>query len=253
MTADRELLDIGPTRGWDRRWRLLLTLALLVAGGALLLRALPDDEPSSPSVSSDCLRERGATWCSVPSEALSEVALARLVRGYCPRLQDLALRDVVPQPLALADLSSRPDDLLSRTATPVGRVESGLLGRPRRLAWVMRPVGKGVPWELQVICLGDADRVPALELDRGQLGSAYAGAGRLDLRDAARSTARALHDSPRGHESLGTFRCDTSRAALDLHPGTRFSCSAQLISIVGQTQYDVTYEVTSQGTLRAVT
>lgn len=246
-----ELLDTGPEPGHGARRRQARALGLLVAAGlvvALLTAVLREDDQGQDNASA-CRQEPGVAWCTAPSPTMTDAAIVRLVRGYCPRLRALALEEVVPQPLARVGLPSRPGELVLRTGNPGAGVESGLLGRPGRLAWVVRRIRGAGAWQLQVVCHNGADRAPALELDEGQLRSslrADSGQGGLDLREAARLTARAVHVSPGGRLSLGTFRCRTTPSALDLQAGARFPCSLELFSDQGQAVYPVTYAVRIQ-------
>lgn len=251
--TEYELLEARPAPERPSRLRLVAALGLLLACVLVLREGLRDDDLPP----SDCRQQRGTAWCTTPTEILTDPSITRLVRGYCPRLRSLPLEDVVPQPLTeVGDLPARADELVLTTGGPGARVESGLLGRPGRLAWVVHRVSRGGPWRLQVICHEDTDRVPALELDAGQLRStvrADAGGRGLDLRLASRTTAHAVRRTPQARLSLGTFRCGTRPSALDLRAGARFRCSLELFSDQGQALHRVTYRVHSRPPyLRAV-
>jgi len=240
--AEYEVLESHPggRPGPSRRWWVAGALALLaVAVGAVVLR------PDAPAVA-ECREERGASWCAEPSQELTDARLVRLVRNYCPRLRDLPLHRVVPQPLHLLDLAPRRGDLVRRTGGPTGTTESALLGQPDRLAWLVRRDGGNGPFALQVTCTGTNGRVPALVLDRGQLEAgleATTGGVALDLRAAARTAARTFHGDTGRDVSLGIFRCRTGRAALDRQPGARFTCELQVFSELGQGGYRLSYRV----------
>lgn len=240
-----ELLDTRPESGRTVGRRFGVVLGLVLAG-LLLYAALPDDDGRPDP---RCRQEQGASWCRTPFETMTDVAIVRLVHGYCPRLRSRPLEEVVPRPLTDVGLPARPGELVLRTGRSGARVESGLLGRPDGLAWVVRRIPGGKPWQLQVVCHNGADRAPALQLDGGQLHSALradAGQGGLDLRDVARRTARAVRVTPAGRVSLGTFRCRTGPRALALQAGERFACSLRAFSDQGQVVHRVTYEVRIQ-------
>lgn len=240
-----ELLDTRPEPERGVRWSVVAVLAVLAAGALLYAGVVRDDGRPDPA----CREERGAAWCTAPSEAMTDVALVRLVHGYCPQLRERPLAEVAPQPLADVGLPARPGELVLRTQRSGARVESGLLGRPDGLAWVVRRIPRGGRWDLQVVCHNGPDRVPALELDSSQLDAALradAGKGGLDLRVAARLTARAVRVTPTGRVSLGTFRCRTTSRSLALEAASRFDCSLPLFSDHGQAVHRVTYEVRVQ-------
>ena len=216
-----------------------------------LLALRPDDEP----VVADCRVERGASWCATPSDGILDPTLVRLVHDYCPRLRALPVERVLPQPLELLDLAPRAGDLARRDGGPsIGsygteRSESVLLGAEGRLAWVVRRDREGRATGLQVICTRDTTRVPVLVLTGAQLGAALTAvdAGRaLDLRAAARLTARAVEAVDSGQRSLGTFRCRTGPAALSLEPRTRFTCELQVFTGLGQGNYRFDYVTTAR-------
>ncbi len=176
---------------------------------------------------------------------MTDVAIVALVHDYCPRLRTLPRHEVVPQALVHTDLPARPGELVLETGRSGARVESGLLGQPIRLARVIRRVPAGA-WQLQVVCYNGGDRVPALELDSEQLRSALradAGLGGLDLREAARRTARTVAGSAGGRVSLGTFSCRTGPQDLALEAGERFGCRLPLYSDQGQAVHRTTYAV----------
>lgn len=230
----------GRRRGLSGRWWVAGALAIVaVALAAFVLR------PDAPAVA-ECREERGASWCSGPSEELTDPRLIRLVRDYCPRLRGLPLDRVVPQPLHLLDLAPRKGDLLRRTGGPTGTTESALVGQPDRLAWLVRRGGDDRTSALQVTCTRSASRVPALVLDRRQLAAsldAAAGGAALDLRAAARTAARTFAVDTGRDVSLGTFHCRTGRAALERQPGERFTCELQVFSGLGQGGYWLSYRV----------
>jgi hypothetical protein len=240
--ASYELLDTGPEPENGGRRRLVAVLLLLVAGAALFVVVGRNHQEEVAT----CRQLRGATWCRTPSETLTDEAIVRLVRGYCPRLRSLLPAEVVPQPLTEVGLPAHPDEVVMRTGGSADQVESGLLGRPGRLAWVVRNLGGTDPWVLQVVCRDGTGQAPALELDGAQLDaalSADAGRGGLDLRRAALTTARAVGSGSGGRLALGTFRCRTGVAALELRVGAQFACSLQLFSDQGAAPYEVVYGV----------
>ena len=237
------MLDTRPDPVGNVRLRLVAALGLLVAVGLGLGLVLSgDDEKSVP-----CRHQKGATWCAAPSSTSIDPAIVRLVRGYCPRLQTLALEEVVPQPLSEAgEVYSENGELVLRTKLRGAVVESALLGQPGRLAWVLRRLPGGFPWELQIVCQDGTDQAPPLQFDGAQLRAALeadAGHGGLDLREAARGAAQEVPADSGGRVSLGTFRCRTGRPDLDLTAGSRFSCSLPLYSAQGQARYRINYVV----------
>ena len=240
------MLDTRPDRAGNVKLRLLAALGLLVAVGLGLSHVLSGDDEKSVS----CRYQEGATWCASPSPTSIDPAIVRLVRGYCPRLQTLALEEVVPQPLSEAgEAYSETGELVLRTNLRGAVVESSLLGQPGRLAWVLRRLPGDSPWELQIVCQDGTDQAPALQFDGAQLRSALeadAGHGGLDLREAARGAALEVPADPGGRVSLGTFRCRTGRPDLALTAGSRFSCSLPLYSAQGQARYRITYLVSMQ-------
>jgi hypothetical protein len=178
--------------------------------------------------------------------------VVRLVHGYCPRLRALPVERVVPQPLELLDLAPQPGDLARRDGGPtVGsygteRTESVVLGAEGRLAWVVRRDRRGRATGLQVLCIRDSERVPALVLTGGQLGAALSavdGGRALDLREAARSGASAAGAVSLRQGSFGTFRCRTGPPALSLEPGARFACQLQVFTGLGQGGHQLSYRV----------
>lgn len=236
------MLDTGPEQKPRSRVVLLTVLGLALGGGLLVAGELPD-EPDRPP---DCRQEQDAAWCTTPSETLTDEAIVRLVRGYCPRLRSLPLAEVVPQPLRRVGLPARPDELVLRTTGSGAVLESGLLGRPSRLAWVVHRSPGDQPWQLQVVCRDGAVQLPVLELDGGQLRSALRvdqGRRGLDLREAARRTARAVRATQGTRMSLGTFRCRTTARELALGAGETFACSLPLRSTLGQAVHRVRFAV----------
>lgn len=224
---------------------MLATLALVAVVALILVQRREHDPPEA-----DCRQTQGAAWCSTATESMTDTGVVRLVRGYCPRLRSLPVAQVRPQPLLQVGLPGRPGEVVLRTVNGADRVETGLLGQPGRLAWVVRrfPAGGG-PGRLELICHEGADDVPALTLDPPQLRSAVqadAGRGGLDLRDAARQSAAAVRVSAGSRVSLGTFRCRTSPADLVLRPGSRFRCSLRLFSDQGQALEHLTFLVEGQ-------
>lgn len=235
-----------PPRRHRRTLLALLVLLALLAGGAVALLRQADPGPAPDSETATCRAERGAIWCTEPSEALTDPALVRLVHGYCPRLRVLKLHQVRPQPLHLLALAPGPDDLVRRTGGRAGLVESALLGQPGRLAWVVSQGDPSSPARLRITCPRGSGRVPALHLDGDQLSSALAAAAgdrALDLRQAARSAAVNAHVDPARQMSLGSFRCRTGQGALALRPGARFTCELQVFSALGQGGYRETFRV----------
>lgn len=223
-----------------RAWS--LALAAVAAVTAVIVVA---QDRSDRAVPAECHHVRDVAWCSAVSTELGSSDLARLVLGYCPQLRGLQLGEVEPQPLALLDLTAREDAVMLRTAGARGRTETVLLGQPDRLAWVVRGGAPGLT-RLEVVCHDSTERVPSLEFDGPQYLAtlaADAGARSLDLRDAARAAASAVHATPGGDLAMGTLRCRTGRAALALRVGARFRCELPLFSDMGQAAVRASYRV----------
>jgi hypothetical protein len=239
-------LSSHPGRGESlRRSNALVVVcvvALAIAASAVVLRSRDPDWPTG------CGVDGHADWCAEPSRAMTDTALTRMVRDYCPGLSSSDPDDLVPRPLALADLAGREAYAKTSGSRRSGS-EDSLLGRGSSFSWVTRWSGGPDDGVVELRCLGRSDTVPSLHLDAAQYASSVAAArgeqGHLDFTELAESSVRSLPG--RFGVSFGFVTCDTT--GLDLQPlpvGKRFTCGIEVYTRLGKGGYQLNYRVTAQ-------
>jgi hypothetical protein len=221
---------------------LVCVVALVVAGSAVALRNRHSDWPTG------CGVEGHQDWCTKPSRAMTDAALTRMVRDYCPGLSASDPEDVVPRPLDLADLGGR-GAYAKTSGTRTSGSEDSLLGRGRTFSWVTRWSGGPEDGVVEVRCPGRSRSVPSLRLDEDQYRSSVAAArGQAGYVDFARLAETSVRRVPgRFGVSFGFLTCDT--AGLDLlralPVGRTFGCRVEVYTRLGKGGDQMTYRVTA--------
>ena len=218
-------------------------VALAVASAAVVLRNRHPDWPTG------CGVDGHSDWCEEPSRAMTDAALTRMVRDYCPGLSGSETDDVVARPLALADLGG--SDAYARTSgSRASGTEDALLGRGRDFSWVTRWSGGERDGAVQLRCPGRSETVPSVRLDEDQYRSSVAAArGEARYIDFPKLAASSVRNLPgRFGVSYGELTCDT--AGLDLlrrlPVGRTFTCVVEVYTRLGQGGYRLTYRVVDE-------
>jgi len=230
-----------------RRRRGVVPLVLVVAlvlgiGAASSLRG------RSPEWPTGCGLEGHADWCAKPSRAMTDGALRRIVRDYCPGLSKVRPRDVVPRPIDLVDLGGR--GAYARTSGSKGAgTEDSLLGRGPHFSWVTRWSGGDQDGVVELRCPGQTVTVPSVRLDADQFWSTVAARrGRPRTIDFAQLASSSVRRVPHGFRvSFGFLNCDTTGLDLrHLRTGKRFSCALEVYSGLGKGGYRIGYRTTAR-------
>lgn len=220
----------------------LLGAVVLVAAGALLGSADDRDWPQG------CGVDGRAEWCAEPSTAMTEPAVLSLVRGYCPRLANIPLQDVAPQPLSQLGLASE-QALAMTSGSDRDGTEDALLGRSGEFARVTRWIGGESDGRLEVRCFSDPRVSASIRLEADQFRSTVAAAGAadapyIDFTEVARQSLPAASGIGFGRMSFRSVTCDTTDIDLDdPATGSTFFCVTKVHGRQGTGGYRAIYQV----------
>jgi hypothetical protein len=225
----------------------LVAAAIVVAAVWVTMRAA-DDRRAEAEWPGGCGVDGNKHWCARPSGAMTAGSLTSVVRAWCPRLADTAPADLVPQPLALAELGGGASLASTDGNRSRGR-EDALLGRRTEFSWVTRWVGGPSDGQVEIRCPGSTHVVSGLRLSAGQLRSTVAArtGARSPYVDFVKVAHAALAEAnPRHDLSFGSLACDTSPVDLvDPQPRRRFTCQWDGYGPPGKTVLTAEFEITA--------